>query len=85
MGTEPLKKVLHDFGGWPVVEGNGWKAGEVSWTETIYKMRKVGFSVDYLFDFTISSDLDEPTTAMITVTTDPAISYIFSFKNADDP
>jgi hypothetical protein len=68
LGTEPLKKDLRDFGGWPVIEGDQWKVGEFSWTtETIYKMRQVGFSVGYLFDFTISPDFHEPTDAIITV------------------
>ena len=45
-GLKPLQEILGEFGGWPVVEGE----------RMIYKFRRVGYSIDYLIDFSILPD-----------------------------
>jgi len=60
-GLQPLKDVLHGFGGWPVVVGDAWDEDAFVWYEMIYKFRKVGYSVDYFIDFSITVDLKNST------------------------
>jgi len=56
-GLEPLKRILKKLGGWPVLEGDQWKIDNFKWYELIYKFREVGYSVDYLVDFSVTTDL----------------------------
>merc|ERR1712226_71520 len=51
--------LLRDLGGWPVIEGDGWKESEFDWKELTYKFRERGYSVDMLVDFSIGSDLKD--------------------------
>ncbi|XP_035220885.1 neprilysin-2-like [Stegodyphus dumicola] len=62
-GSEPLKKVLKDLGGWPVVEGENWDPDSFNWMETHFKIRRMGYNPNILIDLSslhilgISSDL----------------------------
>ena len=57
MGLGPLKKVLKEMGGWPLLEDN-WSEGEnYKWYDMIYKFRDHGYSVDYMVDFSVTTDL----------------------------
>jgi len=56
-GLLPLQKVLERMGGWPVVEGDKWVEEGFRWFDMVYKFRNVGFSVDYLLDFSVTPDL----------------------------
>ena len=55
-GLEPLKKMLKEMGGWPVLEGEGWDEESFNWIETVYTFRQHGYSTDYLIDFSIVTD-----------------------------
>jgi len=55
IGLDPLKKMLVELGGWPVLEEN-WDDEKFSWQETVYALRKAGYSTDYLIDFSIGTD-----------------------------
>eukprot|EP00096_Caligus_rogercresseyi_P012738 TRINITY_DN5436_c0_g1_i1.p2 TRINITY_DN5436_c0_g1~~TRINITY_DN5436_c0_g1_i1.p2 ORF type:complete len:590 (-),score=128.56 TRINITY_DN5436_c0_g1_i1:3851-5620(-) len=59
LGLDPLTKIIESLGGWPVVEGEHWnKVGRpYIWYEQIFKLRKIGYSVDYLVDFSVAIDL----------------------------
>ena len=57
IGLEPLKTLLRQLGGWPVLEGQSWNEAGFQWDETTYEFRKQGYSTDYLFDFSISTDI----------------------------
>ena len=57
-GLEPVKAIIERLGDWPLLEGADW-AGEkdFKWYEQMYRHRDLGFSVDYLYDFSVSTDL----------------------------
>eukprot|EP00095_Tigriopus_kingsejongensis_P007986 snap_masked-scaffold269_size230758-processed-gene-0.4 protein:Tk07986 transcript:snap_masked-scaffold269_size230758-processed-gene-0.4-mRNA-1 annotation:"PREDICTED: neprilysin-2" len=61
IGLEPLLKVLEAFGGWPAVLGEDWDEDKFDWREMIYTFRKHGYSTDYLFDFSIATDIKNST------------------------
>ena len=61
LGLQPIKDILKALGGWPALEGPGW-TGDTDgkpyiWYEQVYKFRKRGYSVDYLIDFSVTTDL----------------------------
>lgn len=60
IGLGPLKEMLKTFGGWPVLEDN-WNEAEFNWDQLIYQFRKHGYSTDYLFDFSIATDIKNST------------------------
>ena len=45
-GLDPLKKILREMGGWPVLEGVNWDENSFSWMETVYPFRRHGYSTD---------------------------------------
>ena len=61
LGLEPIKQILEDLGGWPVLLGpnSTWSGdnGGYIWYEQVYKFREIGYSVDYLIDFSVTTDL----------------------------
>lgn len=65
-GLTPTKEILKTLGGWPVLEKD-WNEEAFDWKETTYKFRKEGFSVDYIFDFSINIDLKNSTFRVIDV------------------
>ena len=56
-GVAPLVTVLQAMGGWPVLEGDSWVQEGFKWFDIVYKFREEGFSVDYLVDFSVTTDL----------------------------
>ena len=66
-GLKPLQEILKEFGGWPVVVGDTWDESSFVWTEMIYKFRRVGYSIDYFVDFSVTTDLKNSTTRIIDV------------------
>lgn len=67
VGLNPLKEVLEQFGGWPVVVGDSWNESTFVWTEMIYKFRLAGYSIDYFVDFSVTTDLKNSTSRIIDV------------------
>lgn len=67
-GLKPLLNILERFGGWPVIEGDEWNDnGDWGWTWAIKQFRKVGYSMDYIFDFSIGIDLQKTVSRVIDV------------------
>jgi len=56
-GFTPVLSVLKRMGGWPLLEGTDWDQDGFKWYEMVYKFRDVGYSVDYLVDFSVTTDL----------------------------
>lgn len=62
IGLDPIKAILKQLGGWPVLEGEEWDKkynGDKPyiWYEQVYKFRELGYSVDYFVDFSVTTDL----------------------------
>ncbi|TRY73034.1 hypothetical protein TCAL_01898 [Tigriopus californicus] len=57
LGVDPLKQILRTLGGWPVLEGASWNGSNYIWYEQVYRFRKMGYSVDYFVDFSVTTDL----------------------------
>ena len=76
-GLKPLQEILKEFGGWPVVIGDSWDESSFVWTEMIYKFRRVGYSIDYFVDFSVTTDLKNSTTRVIDVIF--ALKYAFNW------
>lgn len=67
-GLRPLFDITDKLGGWPVVKGDEWDSkSEWSWTWAVKEFRKVGYSMDYIFDFSIGIDLKKSTSRIIDV------------------
>lgn len=67
-GLKPLIGITDQLGGWPVVLGEKWDPkSEWSWTWAVKEFRKVGYSMDYIFDFSIGIDLKKSTSRIIDV------------------
>ncbi|KAJ8668512.1 hypothetical protein QAD02_010175 [Eretmocerus hayati] len=64
-GLDPLHRILKDLGGWPLLEGDTWNEDEFNWKESVYKFRKMGYSVDYFIDFSIGVDLKNSTKRVV--------------------
>ena len=73
-GVAPLINVLKAMGGWPLLEGPNWNKEGFKWYEMVYRFRDMGYSVDYLVDFSVTTnlknsswrvlDLDQPSLGM---------------------
>ena len=56
-GVAPVLKVIKAMGGWPVLEGDDWDKDNFNWFDMVYRFRDFGYSVDYLVDFSVDTDL----------------------------
>ena len=56
IGLKPVTDILQKFGGWPVLQDD-WDEASFDWEQLIYIFRENGYSTDYLFDFSIATDL----------------------------
>lgn len=64
---DPLYKVTEKLGGWPVVKGDSWDDDNWTWVEAVKKFRKLGYSMDYILDFSVGIDLKNSTQRTIDV------------------
>ncbi|XP_068217910.1 neprilysin-2 isoform X3 [Palaemon carinicauda] len=70
-GLEPLKEILQEMGGWPVVEGDAWDPSAFEWKTNVYINRKLGYSLDYLFDFSVTTNIKNSTWRIIDIDQPP--------------
>ena len=58
-GVQPLLSVLRAMGGWPLLDGESWDKNnpQFKWYELVWRFRELGYSVDYLLDFSVTADL----------------------------
>lgn len=61
-GLKPLLDVLEKMEGWPVVEGDSWNESSWgSWLHAVYRNRAFGYSIDHIFDFSVTADVKNST------------------------
>lgn len=66
LGSKPIKQIAQTLGGWPVIVGDSWDSENTwTWQETVKKFRRMGFSMDYVVDFSIGVDLKNSTKRII--------------------
>jgi len=70
-GLEPLKEILTQMGGWPVVDGDAWDESKFEWNKNLYTNRKLGYSIDYLFDFSVTTNIKNSTWRIIDIDQPP--------------
>jgi membrane metallo-endopeptidase-like protein 1 len=56
LGVKPLKKMIKEFGGWPVLEGELWQGEDFKWWEWTYKMNDAGLGVDSVVGISLGAD-----------------------------
>jgi len=85
-GLEPLKLILKKMGGWPLLEGPAWKEEGYKWYEMTYKFRENGYSVDYLVDFSVTTDLKNSSWRILDLD-QPGLGMAreYLMKGLDDP
>jgi hypothetical protein len=55
------------MGGWPAVEGAAWDHNRFDWVQNVYINRRLGYSVDLLFDFSITTNIKNSSWRIIDV------------------
>lgn len=67
-GLAPVYEKLDSLGGWPVLKGDRWDEKSTwSWQQAVKDFRKVGYSMDYVFDFSVGVDLKKSLSRTIDV------------------
>ena len=66
-GLMPLIDMQEKIGGWPMVKGDEWDKSEWIWQDAVKTLRQLGFSTDYLIDFSVETDLKNSTRRIIDV------------------
>lgn len=63
---EPIKKVMHDLGKWPVVEKD-WNGDSWTWQKTAKDLILSGFPLNFIFHFDFDVDDKNTSRRVITV------------------
>lgn len=67
-GLNAINDVVESLGGWPVVKSDRWDdKSEWTWIQAVKDFRKLGYSMDYIFDFSVGIDLKNSTSRVIDV------------------
>ncbi|XP_064087548.1 neprilysin-2-like isoform X3 [Macrobrachium nipponense] len=70
-GLEPLHEILKEMGGWPVIEGDSWDPSGFEWYTNVYINRRLGYSLDYIFDFSVTTNIKNSTWRIIDIDQPP--------------
>jgi len=86
VGLTNLHAMLRKLGGWPLLEGDKWNQEGYKWYEMIYKFREEGYSVDYLVDFSVTTDLKNSSWRILDLD-QPGLGMAreYLIKGLDDP
>lgn len=79
-GLMPLIDMHGKIGGWPVVKGDKWDSKEWNWQSATKTLHELGYSTDYLIDFSVDTDLKNSTRRNIDVSGELSVP-IFSCAN----
>ncbi|CAH1722964.1 unnamed protein product [Chironomus riparius] len=66
-GLKPLVDIHDEMGGWPVVKGDAWDESKWTWQQSVKDFRKRGYSTDYIFDFSVGTDLKNSSRRIIDI------------------
>lgn len=84
-GLKPLITLTDTLGGWPVIKGDSWNPDSTwTWQWAVKEFRKVGYSMDYIFDFSIGIDLKKSTSRIIDVSLTDQDKKAFLFKQSQN-
>lgn len=64
---QTAKQLLVNLGGWPVLEGRFWNEYRFEWKTAMFSFRKIGLSIDMLFDLSVGFDLKNSNRRIIQV------------------
>lgn len=68
LGATPITDIAEKLGGWPLIKGDSWNADDSwTWQETTQKFRRLGFSMDYIVDFSVGVDYKNTSNRIIDV------------------
>lgn len=67
IGLMPLIDMQEKIGGWPVVKGGEWDKTAFVWQDAVKIIRQLGFSTDYLIDFSVDTDLKNSSRRLINI------------------
>ncbi|XP_011689069.1 PREDICTED: membrane metallo-endopeptidase-like 1 [Wasmannia auropunctata] len=55
-GLTPLLNSLRKLGGWPVLNGRRWNERDFIWKDSVYRFRRLGYSINYFIGFSVYDD-----------------------------
>ncbi|XP_035227135.1 neprilysin-2-like isoform X2 [Stegodyphus dumicola] len=61
LGKDPLKWIVEDLGGWPLVMGSKWNESAFDWMDSIFKLRKIGYGHNAIMKLTVEEDPENRT------------------------
>lgn len=74
-GVQPSVAISESLGGWPVLMGSRWDTqDEWTWIKAVKDFRKAGYSMDYIFDFSVGIDLKKS----LFRTIDVSVVFVFT-------
>ena len=80
----PLKALHENLGGFPVVMGDAWDGSKNSWEGLVKQLRDLGYSTDYIIDFSVDTDLKNSSRHLINVSKksklQPSIKKLLQFR-----
>ncbi|XP_037044931.1 neprilysin-2-like [Bradysia coprophila] len=56
-GLKPLTDILHELGGWPILEGDSWSEVDFNWVELLKQLKGMGLNTNMVFGLTVDRDL----------------------------
>jgi neprilysin len=66
-GIKPMLKIHKSLGDWPVLKGDDWDEQSWTWEQSVKQFRKIGYSTDYILDFSTGPDMKNTTRRNIDV------------------
>lgn len=66
-GLEPLKEIINNMGGWPVVEGDSWDKKLIYWFDLIKFANDMGLFIKFPVDFDATFNQENTTLVKLQV------------------
>lgn len=67
LALSPIKKLLSEIGGWPVISDGEWNESSWRWKDVVMKIENLGFSSNFLFDISAGPDSKNTSQRILTV------------------